>query len=158
VRYLMAVGDLLIAWKLLQQADIATKAIDAGAAGSGGVQRSVAPALFRRQSKRATHNNPMNIAVSNVPGPRKRADVAGAPVCGFYSVGILSAGSALNITVWSYVDQLDISVLSDDRTFNDVHEATDALVHAFGEIRRAARLPGDPAVVDSAMAPAIGYG
>jgi diacylglycerol O-acyltransferase / wax synthase len=119
---------------------------------------ALAPALFRRQSKRAAQNRAMNIAVSNVPGPRKRANVAGAPVCEFYSVGILSAGSALNITVWSYVDQLDISVLSDDRTFNDVHEATDALVHAFGEIRNAAGLPGDPAVVDTAMAPATAAG
>jgi len=119
---------------------------------------ALAPALFRRQSERAAQNRAMNIAVSNVPGPRKRANVAGAPVCEFYSVGILSAGSALNITVWSYVDQLDISVLSDDRTFNDVHEATDALVHAFGEIRHAAGLPGDPAVVDTAMAPATAAG
>lgn len=117
-----------------------------------------APALFRRQSERAARNRAMNVAVSNVPGPRKRANVAGAPVCEFYSVGILSAGSALNITVWSYVDQLDISVLSDDRTFNNVHEATDALVHAFGEIRRAAGLPGDPTVVDTAMAPASAAG
>jgi diacylglycerol O-acyltransferase / wax synthase len=119
---------------------------------------ALAPALFRRQSKRAVRNRAMNIAVSNVPGPRKRANVAGAPVCEFYSVGILSAGSALNITVWSYVDQLDISVLSDDRTFNDVHEATDALVHAFSEIRGAAGLPGEPAVVDTAMAPANAAG
>jgi diacylglycerol O-acyltransferase len=119
---------------------------------------AVAPALFLRQSKRAAQNRAMNVAVSNVPGPRQRANVAGAPVCEFYSVGILSAGSALNITVWSYVDQLDVSVLSDDRTFNDVHEATDALVHAFGEIRRAAGLPGDPTVVDTAMAPANAAG
>jgi diacylglycerol O-acyltransferase len=119
---------------------------------------ALAPALFRQQSKRAARNRAMNIAVSNVPGPRKRANVAGAPVCEFYSVGILSAGSALNITVWSYVDQLDISVLSDDRTFNDVHEVTDALIHAFGEIRRAAGLPGDPTVVDTAMAPATAVG
>jgi diacylglycerol O-acyltransferase len=119
---------------------------------------ALAPALFRQQSKRAARNRAMNIAVSNVPGPRKRANVAGAPVCEFYSVGILSAGSALNITVWSYVDQLDISVLSDDRTFNDVHEVTDALIHAFREIRRAAGLPGDPTVVDTAMAPATAVG
>ncbi|GBE67581.1 diacylglycerol O-acyltransferase [Mycobacterium sp. MFM001] len=114
----------------------------------------LAPALFHRQSKRATRNRAMNIAVSNVPGPRERVHVEGVPVSEFYSVGILSAGSALNITVWSYADQLDISVLSDDRTFNDVHEVTDALVHAFGETRRAAGLPGELTVVDTAMAPA----
>jgi len=69
-------------------------------------------------------------------------------------VGVLSAGSAFNMTVWSYVDQLDIAVLSDDKTFNDVHEATDAMTHAFGQIRHAAGLQGEPTMVDTAMAPA----
>ena len=39
------------------------------------------------------------------------------------------------MTVWSYVDQVDISVLSDDETFDDVHEATDAMIHGLNEIR-----------------------
>jgi hypothetical protein len=57
-----------------------------------------------------------------------------------YSVGPPAAGAALNITVWSYVDQLSISVLCDDQTLNDVHEVTDAMVRAFAEIRSAAGL------------------
>jgi hypothetical protein len=57
------------------------------------------------------------------------------------------------MTVWSYVDQLDIAILSDDRTFKDPHESTDAMVHAFGEIRRACGLP-DATTVETAMAPA----
>ena len=61
------------------------------------------------------------------------------------------------MTVWSYVDQLDITVLSDDRTFKDTHEATDAMVHAFGEIRRACGL-ADPTNVSTAMAPATAGG
>ena len=113
----------------------------------------LAPALFRRQGRTA-HNKLMNVAVSNVPGPRERGHIGGAPVNEIYSVGILSAGSAFNLTVWSYVDQVDIAVLSDDQTFDDVHEATDAMVHAFAEIRRAAGFSGDPVIVDSAMAPA----
>jgi diacylglycerol O-acyltransferase / wax synthase len=115
---------------------------------------AVAPSMFRWQSKRADHNMAMNAAVSNVPGPRERGNIGGAPVTEIYSVGILSAGSAFNMTVWSYTDQVDISVLSDDRTFNDVHEATDAMIHAFGEIRRAAGFSGDPTTVETAMAPA----
>jgi diacylglycerol O-acyltransferase / wax synthase len=115
---------------------------------------ALAPALFRRQSGRAAENRAMNVAVSNVPGPRERGHVGGAAVTEIYSVGVLSAGSAFNMTVWSYVDQIDISVLSDDRTVRDVHEATDAMVHAFGELRRAAGFSGDPALVETAMAPA----
>jgi diacylglycerol O-acyltransferase len=58
------------------------------------------------------------------------------------------------MTVWSYVDQVDISVLSDDRTFGDVHEVTEALVQSFAELRRAAGYSGYPSEVDTAMAPA----
>jgi hypothetical protein len=52
-------------------------------------------------------------------------------------------GSGLNITVWSYVDQLAISVLTDDLTLDDPHEATDAMIDAFIEIRTAAGLSGN---------------
>ncbi len=112
-----------------------------------------APALFRWQAKRTAHSAIMNVAVSNVPGPRERGHIGGAPVNEIYSIGILSAGSAFNMTVWSYVDQVDISILSDDLTFNDVHEATDAMIHGLAEIRRAAGLPAELSTVCTAMAP-----
>jgi diacylglycerol O-acyltransferase len=115
----------------------------------------LAPAMFRAQAKRASRNRLMNVAVSNVPGPRQRGHIGGAPVSEIYSVGVLSAGSAFNMTVWSYVDQLDIAVLSDDATFKDTHEATDAMVHAFSEIRRACGL-AEAKTVGTAMAPATG--
>lgn len=114
---------------------------------------ALAPALFRWQAKRAAHNSIMNVAVSNVPGPRERGHLGGAPVTEIYSVGILSSGSAFNMTVWSYVDQVDISILSDDHTFSDIHEATDAMIHSLAEIRLAAGLPGELSTVGSAMAP-----
>ena len=57
------------------------------------------------------------------------------------------------MTVWSYVDQVDISMLSDDQTFDDIHEATDAMVHGLNEIRFAAGLP-PLSTVGTAMAPA----
>ncbi|BBX69139.1 WS/DGAT/MGAT family O-acyltransferase [Mycolicibacterium psychrotolerans] len=117
----------------------------------------LAPALFRAQSTRADHNRLMNVAISNVPGPRDRGHIGGAPVSEIYSVGVLSAGSAFNMTVWSYVDQLDIAVLSDDCTFTDSHEATDAMVQAFGELRGACGLP-PPSRVATAMAPAPAVG
>ncbi|KMO68694.1 WS/DGAT/MGAT family O-acyltransferase [Mycolicibacterium chlorophenolicum] len=113
----------------------------------------LAPALFRAQSTRADHNRLMNVAISNVPGPRQRGHIGGAPVSEIYSVGVLSAGSAFNMTVWSYVDQLDIAVLSDDSTFTDPHEATDAMVDAFGDLRRACGLT-PPRSVATAMPPA----
>jgi hypothetical protein len=111
-------------------------------------------ALFRWASGRDGHNKVLNLNISNVPGPRERGRVGSALVTEIYSVGPLTAGSGLNITVWSYVDQLNISVLSDGATLKDPHEVTDAMVASFIEIRRAAGLPEELTVVEAAMAPA----
>jgi len=53
--------------------------------------------------------------------------------------------------VWSYVDQLNISVLSDGATLMDPHELTDAMVDAFVEIRGAAGLSEQLTVIEAAM-------
>jgi diacylglycerol O-acyltransferase / wax synthase len=111
-----------------------------------------AEALFRWLADKDGQNKVLNIPISNVPGPREHGRVGGALVTEIYSVGPLTTGSGLNITVWSYVDQLNISVLSDGATLLDPHELTDAMVDAFIEIRRAAGLSGDLTVIDSAMA------
>lgn len=97
----------------------------------------------------------MNLTISNVPGPRERGLVQGATVSEIYSVGPIVAGSGMNITVWSYVDQLSISVLTDDRTLDDPHEATDALLAAFAEIRAAAGLSEALTPVASALPLAV---
>lgn len=118
---------------------------------------AVAPAAFRWLSRRDGRNRLMNVAVSNVAGPRERGHFGGAPVTEIYSTGVLSPGAPVNITVWSYVDQLGIAVLTDDRTFGDVHEATAALTDAFTEIRSAAGLSGaTPSVVTALPAVDIG--
>jgi WS/DGAT/MGAT family acyltransferase len=111
-------------------------------------------AFFRWASGRDGHNKILNLNISNVPGPRERGRVGGALVTEIYSVGPLTAGSGLNITVWSYVDQLNISVLSDGATVKDPHEVTEAMVCDFIGIRRAAGLSEELTGVETAMAPA----
>jgi diacylglycerol O-acyltransferase / wax synthase len=98
----------------------------------------VAPPAFRWQAKRMGSSAIMNLTVSNVPGPRERGSVRGATISEIYSVGPLVVGSGMNITVWSYVDQLSVSVLTDDLTTEDPHEVTDAMLRSFLDIRRAA--------------------
>lgn len=110
-----------------------------------------AEAMFRWLSNKDGQNKVLNLPISNVPGPRERGRVGGALVTEIYSVGPLTAGSGLNITVWSYVDQLNISVLSDGSTLEDPHELTDAMIDSFIEIRKAAGLPAELTVVESAM-------
>jgi diacylglycerol O-acyltransferase / wax synthase len=111
-----------------------------------------AEALFRWLAEKDGQNKVLNLPISNVPGPREPGRVGGALVTEIYSVGPLTTGSGLNITVWSYVDQLNISVLSDGATLQDPHELTDAMIEAFIEIRRAAGLSEELTVVEKAMA------
>ena len=75
-----------------------------------------AESLLRWLANKDGQNKVLNLPISNVPGPREHARVGGALVTEIYSVGPLTAGSELNITVWSYVDQLNVSVLSDGGT------------------------------------------
>ncbi len=56
--------------------------------------------------------------------------------------------------MWSYVDQLNVSVLTDGATLDDPHELTDAIIDEFIEIRRAAGLSEKLTVIESAMAQA----
>jgi diacylglycerol O-acyltransferase / wax synthase len=110
-----------------------------------------APAAFRWLARRDARNTLFNVPVSNVAGPRTRGHLAGASVSEIYSAGPLIAGCGINITVWSYVDQLNVSVLADDRTVDNAHEVTGAVVHAFAEIRLAAGFSEALATVESAM-------
>jgi diacylglycerol O-acyltransferase / wax synthase len=109
--------------------------------------------LFGWLADKDGQNKVLNLPISNVPGPREPGRVGGALVTEIYSVGPLTTGSGLNITVWSYVDQLNISVLSDGATLSDPHELTDAMIEAFVEIRRAAGLSEELTVIEKAMAP-----
>ena len=112
---------------------------------------ALAPGMFRRQASRMESASVMNLTISNVPGPRQRGHIEGATVSEIYSVGPVVTGSGMNITVWSYVDQLAISVLTDDLTLEDPHEATDAMIDAFIEIRRAAGLSADLTPVEDTL-------
>lgn len=104
-----------------------------------------APPAFGWLARRNSQTRLFNLPVSNVVGPREPGQLAGAPVSEIYSAGPLIAGCGINVTVWSYVDQLNISVIADDRTLGDTHEMTDAMVCAFHEIRSAAGFSDTPA-------------
>jgi diacylglycerol O-acyltransferase / wax synthase len=112
---------------------------------------ALAPRFFRRQARRMESASVMNLTISNVPGPRERGCIEGATISEIYSVGPVVTGSGLNITVWSYVDQLAISVITDDLTLDDPHEATDAMLDAFIEIRTAAGLSAELTAVGDAL-------
>jgi WS/DGAT/MGAT family acyltransferase len=56
--------------------------------------------------------SPINVVISNVPGPRVPLYMAGARMRHFYPVSTLADGGGLNITVQSYLDTLDFGLVS----------------------------------------------
>lgn len=64
---------------------------------------------------------PCQVTVSNVPGPRQQLETDQAVLESLYSVGPLQEGNGLNITVWSYCDQLNFSIISCARMVPDPH-------------------------------------
>jgi diacylglycerol O-acyltransferase / wax synthase len=72
------------------------------------------PAIFARATRMATRfrlgerlNPPINLVVSNVPGPRTPLYSTGAKLLHYYPVSTIIDGQGLNITVQSYLDTLD---------------------------------------------------
>jgi diacylglycerol O-acyltransferase len=76
--------------------------------------------------------------VSNVPGPREPLYVAGARLDGIWSVGPILEGIGLNITMWSYLDDLNVGMVACTDAMPDLWALTDLLPTALDELVTAA--------------------
>ncbi len=70
-------------------------------------------------------NSPVNVIISNVPGPREALYFAGAKLDAYIPVSTISDGVGLNITVHSYEDRLDIGLISDRELIPDLWDLVD---------------------------------
>jgi diacylglycerol O-acyltransferase / wax synthase len=82
---------------------------------------------------------PFNTVVSNVPGPREPLYLGGATMTHYIPVSAVADPVGLNITVQSYVDQLDIGLLACAELLPDLHDLADAVVGEFDALRAAVR-------------------
>ncbi|MCU1351252.1 MAG: wax ester synthase/diacylglycerol acyltransferase [Acidimicrobiales bacterium] len=91
------------------------------------------PAVFALAMRTATRltgrfRSPVNVVVSNVPGPREPLYAAGAKLVHYYPVSTIVDGQGLNITVQSYLDTLDFGLISDRELVPDLWAMVDAII------------------------------
>jgi diacylglycerol O-acyltransferase / wax synthase len=79
-------------------------------------------------------NPPFNLIVSNVPGPSTALYAAGAQLKHFYPVSALADGQGLNMTVQSYLGNLDFGFIADRDLVPDVWLMTELLHESMDEL------------------------
>jgi WS/DGAT/MGAT family acyltransferase len=82
------------------------------------------------------------VAISNVPGPPMTLYVAGARVVHYWPASIVVHGVALNITVQSYADWLDIGLTACRRAVPDLRTFKRHLAQSFAELQALAQARG----------------
>ena len=70
---------------------------------------------------------PLNLVISNVPGPRDPLYCAGAQLQANFPVSVVIDGVGLNITVMSYRDHIDFGIIADRDQVDDVWSLMDGL-------------------------------
>ncbi len=87
---------------------------------------------------RVSPKSSAGVTVSNVPGPRQTLYTLGGPVENIISVGHMKYAAGLNMTVWSYSDQLNFGLYTCGETCTDLWRVADSVNESFEELRKAA--------------------
>jgi len=105
---------------------------------------ALAMRLYARTHLANRHRPAINVIVSSVPGPRRPLRLSGGCLHSIYSVGPLIEGIALNVTAWSYVDQLNVGVLACPDLVGEPEEIADGIDAALDQLVQTANA-SDPA-------------
>jgi diacylglycerol O-acyltransferase len=93
--------------------------------------------LYSRMKLADLHRPLFNVTISNVPGPPFPLYSAGARLVANYPVGPIIDGTGLNLTVMSYLDQLDFGLLACPDVFDDVWALAEDLNTALADLVKA---------------------
>ncbi len=121
------------------------------------------PAVFSQAMRTATRltgrfRTPVNVVISNVPGPRESLYSAGAELQHYYPVSTIVDGQGLNITVQSYRDTLDIGLVACRELVPDVWDLAEYIVEDLAEIGAAVGLTLEGSSGDGSAGAAVGAG
>jgi WS/DGAT/MGAT family acyltransferase len=89
-------------------------------------------------------NPPINVVISNVPGPRQTLWLDEAEMLHYYPVSTISETQGLNITVQSYRDTLDVGLVGVRHRVPDIDRLVDLIVDEFDVLASAAGLSPSP--------------
>lgn len=137
VERLQAIHESMAAAKDIQRAIPASMLTDA--------TQFTPPALAAQAARLITSTRiadrlspPVNLTISNVPGPRLPLYLSGAEMRHFYPVSTIVEGQGLNMTVQSYLGNLDFGLIACRELMPDLWDLCDHLDGAMDELRSAA--------------------
>jgi WS/DGAT/MGAT family acyltransferase len=137
VARLRAIHESMCAAKELQRAIPATILTD--------ITQFTPPVLAAQAARLVTQTRiadrmrpPFNVIVSNVPGPRQPLYLSGSAMQHFYPVSTIAEGQGLNMTVQSYLGNLDFGIIACRELVPDLWALCDYLGDAMDELLKAA--------------------
>jgi WS/DGAT/MGAT family acyltransferase len=77
---------------------------------------------------------PLNLVISNVPGPRTSLYCAGAELLSNFPISVIVDGVGLNITVVSYKNRVDFGIVGDREQIDDAWAFLEGAEHALREL------------------------
>jgi diacylglycerol O-acyltransferase len=99
----------------------------------------ILPPLYARamewivERTRGEVNTAGNMILSNVVGPREPLRIGNATVENWLSIGQVSGGAGLNITVWSYAQHFNVCIMADAEVIPDGWKLMDCISDALNE-------------------------
>jgi hypothetical protein len=72
-----------------------------------------------REKKKGSLSLFANVALSNVPGPRKQLYLDKYKLDNWFSTGQVIDGTCLNMTMWSYCQNVNLCILADKKVLPD---------------------------------------